>query len=62
MTTPKLLGLLFEHLENSEVFAFHVYSDEIYISFNSDTEIHKEFIIDLNKPLLEQYNKIFGYN
>lgn len=57
MDTKKLLGLLFEHLENGEILSFDVMSNSIIIWFLD----YDYTVIKLNQDLLTQYNKIFGY-
>lgn len=57
MTTPKLLGLLMEHLHHNDIKSFKVYNEFIVIDFDE-----KQEVIKFNKPLLDRYNKIFGYN
>lgn len=57
MTIQKLLGLLFEHVESGEILQFKVDEYEIELKTNED----EFFAINLYQDLLQQYNKIFGY-
>lgn len=57
MTIQKLLGLLFEHVEAGDISDIYIDSYEIII----DSGYSTEKTINLYQDLLQQYNKIFGY-